>query len=156
MAKAVHVDPHLDFNPLPDSPWIDNAVIPINNHFRLSVSMNKYEGLWYVGEHDSYEVAIMATETEGGEGALVFFNGDTVQCDCSMRDIRRLMRAASRLVYVGRIEVFDVGGKSVCPDGQPRWLTRFHCAKGEDLQQKLKYANRVWGKDRHRFIQYIP
>jgi len=142
----------LRFSPLAHAPWIDNAVVPINNHFRLSISKNGSRGLWHVGEDDSYEVAVQAFEHEGGKGDLVWIDNDTVTSQCDMADINKLARIAAKLVYVGKVEVFDIGDRIDYPDGQPRWLTRFYCAQGNDLTQKLEYSYRVWGKDNHRFI----
>ena len=48
----------LTFKPLAGVTWINNAVIPIKPHFRLSISKNIYKGKWYVGSDDCYEVGV--------------------------------------------------------------------------------------------------
>lgn len=142
----------LRFSPLAHASWIDNAVVPINNHFRLSISKNGSRGLWHVGEDDSYEVAIQAFEHEGGKGDLVWVENDTVTSRCNIADINKLAGVAAKLVYVGKIEVFDIGTLAGGPGGQPHWFPRFYCAQGKDLTQKLQYSYRVWGSKNHRFI----
>lgn len=151
MAPITHKD--LQFNPLDGRPWINNAVVAVKQHFRLSVSKNRSKGMWYVGADDSYEVAVQACETLDGQGDLVTMShGDNIKSDCDLETINRLAEEAEKLTYAGKIEVFDVADRSIHPDLQPRWLTRFYCAEGRDLEDKLKYSERIWGKERYRFI----
>lgn len=142
---------HLQFKPLAHATFIDNAVVPINNHFQLSISKNRSPGMWYVGDDDSYEVAIQAFEPGNPTRCLVWVGNDNVTRDCDLADINRLADHARTLIYVGRIEVFDCGEG----DKEPRWLTRFCCAAGKDFEEKTKYAQRVWSEMRHRFIPYV-
>lgn len=142
----------LVFKPLNGSKWIDNAVVEISPHFRLSISMNTAAGRWYVGKEGSFEAAILAFEEKSDLGDLVWVDNDTVTRNCGMDDINRLAEIASKLVYVGRIEVFDVADRSIDPTLCPRWYKRFFCAAGKDLSIKIKYADRIWGKEKYKFI----
>ena len=148
----------LKFKPLPQVPYIANAVVPVNEHFRLSISYNTSHGMFWVGHEGSYEVAIQAFETVGGKGDLVFVDGgsNTVTSDCDIAAINTLFEKASRMRYVGRIDVLDTPDGPSCPAGQERWLERFYCAEGDDLREKLAYAERIWGKDRYKFIPVEP
>jgi len=151
MKTITHAD--LVFKPLEGSTsFIDNAVIQVKPHFRLSISKNRSQGMWYVGRDDEYEVAIQAFAVPGGLGDLVWYKNDTVIRDCDLETINELAKYAEGLTYIGKIEVFDVGDRKVCPDGMPRWLERFHCAEGIDAEKKIQYANRVWRRGRFRFI----
>ena len=138
----------LVFTPLEHTPFIGNAVVVVKPNFRLSISKNYSPGMWYVGKDGSYEVGIQCFETEGGKGELVWVGKDTVTPGCDLEEINRLAAVASKLTYAGKIEVFDTIDRTK----KPQWSTRFYCAAGRDLEQKLSYSEGVWGKERFRFI----
>lgn len=142
----------LTFKPLAGVTWINNAVIPIKPHFRLSISKNIYKGMWYVGSDNCYEVGVQAFKDEGGPGDLVWIWGDTVVRDCDLAKINEIAAEAAKMTYAGRIEVFDVADRSIHPDLKPRWLERFYCAEGVDLSEKLYYSKHIWKPECFRFI----
>lgn len=132
-----------DFSPLSHAPFINNAIIPINEHFRVSISYNRSEGLWYAGEKNNYEVAIQVGEGETWE--LVSFEellSVNVFCDVSDNYLPFIVEKAKKLIFGPKIEVF------ASRDGKEKeaWRLRFTCADGYDFKQKLAYCQRVFGE----------
>ena len=147
----------LNFSPLPGNEWIMNARIPISKCCRLSVSYNR-EGceenwLWFVGEKGSYEVGIQIMDPDawGDTGSLVSFEDNphgNVWPECGEKQIEELVEKGKSLVYAGTIEVFDMSEQA----SEPEWGFKFICAEGYDLEQKLAYAERMWGEGKYRFV----
>lgn len=149
------IEEQLVFRPLEHATWIQNAVVPIKPHFRLSISKgfgHGRPGTWYVGEDGSYEVAVQAFEEEGGLGDLVWIDNDTVVRGRSIHGINVLAERAMKLTYFGKIEVFDIPSNSVGAPTTRQWLPRFFCADGDDVLKKLDYANHIWGRGGYRLI----
>jgi hypothetical protein len=141
----------LDFKPLGHAPWIMNATVPVNGHFRLSVSYSlPAEGFggtwWYAGEPGSYEVAVQALDDRyPGTACLVSmpeFGGSNVLAGCGMSALALVESWARKLEYRGAIEVFDSNSARI----EKAWMVRFLCACGIDYQGKMEYAGRMWGE----------
>lgn len=133
----------LTFKSLSHAPWIRNAVIPVNDHFRVSVSYG--DGEWYVGHPGDYEVAIQAIDSRyPGVASLVDFEDNSqgnIFSHCNEGKIRALIERAKTLKYKCAIEVFDVR----CGETEKRWGIRFLCADGYDFDEKEKYCRSVFG-----------
>lgn len=138
----------LNFEPLPKAPWINNAVVPINEHFRLSVSYNTSRGLWYAGSYGAFEAAIQvgnpASPTGSEYWSLVELPDNpraNIYPDCGMDDLERLCEIAKDLEYACELQVLENAR------GEPEeWLHRFFCAKGHDEKAKTNYVRSVFPK----------
>lgn len=140
----------MEFKPLAHASWIMNAVVPINDHFRLSVSYNERDGMWAVGSVGSYEVAIQVGKPGSEYWSLVQMpdHSTNVYSGCDDAKIEHLRKQAETLKFGGEIEVFGVrqGAK------ERAWGHRFFCAEGDDQKGKLDYVARVFtGEDKWRF-----
>lgn len=134
---------NLKFKPLSHARWINNAELPVNEHFQLSISYNEKEGMWKVGDIGSYEVAIQCISNTSPYASLVAFEdtGGNIFNDCSEEDILNLVERAKTLEYAGEILIFD----KLPGQKEPDWQHRFYCAKGYDLKGKLAYCKSIWG-----------
>lgn len=140
---------NLQYKPLSHATWIMNAVIPVSEHFQLSVSYGN--GLWYVGTKERPEVAIQAIDKSINQYAdlvKVSKHNDNIYHNCGPAMIECLFDTASKLKFGGRIEVFDIA------EGQktPQWNFRFFYALGNDYDEKIEYAKHIWGSDEYRVI----
>lgn len=123
-----------------------NARVPVNEHFRLSVSYG--DGLWYVGSaaEDSYECAIQAGALGFEYWSLVEIKKwrNNVRPDTSLDEIPMLYDLAQSLVYSGRLWVYCEGNIGE----PPSWRFRHHTAAGHDEEMKLKHSDYIYdGKD---------
>ena len=140
----------LDFKPLGHARWIQNAVVPINDNCRLSVSYGN--GLFYVGTIGCYEAALQMTDRRYPEiASLVSFKDnprDNLFRDCDDAKLEELIELGKTLEYKGALEIFD----TKVGDKDPAWGIRFLCAKGHDYEVKEKYVKDMWGDGKWRFI----
>jgi len=137
---------NLEFKPLEGVCGIMNAVVPVNDHFRISVSYSTDEALWYAGKIGDYEAAIQVGLPGGKYWSLVE-DPETyrnIYPHTTDIDILVLVDKARELEYGGEIEIFDTFEKS--------WVGKDYFATGYDYEKKLKYAELIWGYGRYRVI----
>lgn len=138
-----------NFTPLDHAPFINNAVIPVNDNFQISVSYNINSGLWQVGEMDNYEAAIQVRKPTGKHNywSLVEFEDNkniNIFPNCNRADLNKLVLKAQKLKYCCEIEILDEDNV---------WKHKFFCADGFDFEQKKKYCKWVWGNNKYRIVK---
>jgi hypothetical protein len=140
----------LQFKPLNGVPLkggVFNAVVPVNDNFRVSVSYYECFPSGSVGSApDNYECAIEVGKPDAQYWSLVQIDG-TNTWHGGMSLIHDLMEKAAALKFAGEIQIYTRR------EGPNRtWGHCFYCAEGEDQKFKLDSVKLKYrGKDQWRF-----
>ena len=140
----------LNFLPLPDAKGIMNAVVPVNHHFRLSVSYSELGAVRHVGSIKDYQAAIQVGITGGKYWSLVDDEETrtNVYRHRTEDSLEALIEKALGLEFGGTIEVFDRFRGSKLKN----WGLKFYFAKGYDFDHKYSYAQDTWGEGGYRVL----
>ncbi len=136
-----------DFKRLPGRNWIWNAVVPVKEGVRLSVSFSEPGGLWAAGDMGSYEVAIQVNSGHEHGWSLAYVEGSTnVFSDCDEAELDRIFALAQKVKIVCQIDVFDLRDR----EKEPRWAHRFDCIEGKDMDDKIAWCKKLWQPEHYR------
>jgi hypothetical protein len=137
-----------DFSRLPGRNWIWNAVVPVKEGVRLSVSFSEPGGLWAVGDIGSYEVAIQVNSGHEHGWSLAYVEGDTnVFNDCDEAELDRIFALAQKVKLVCQIDAFAQWDAK-----EPRWGHRFDCIEGKDMEDKIAWCKKVFDQYRINYL----